>query len=396
MINILETLHSSFYFANKKKHLICYDPQIAYIYYKDHRVNLLTGVEETYSITEFIKELKSKRIQKKRKFPQVTHFFYEFGHFFNTKVEVDKKTPLVATMIYGKHRFYDYQMGLKKKIIKRETLKKISFESYKENFEFVQENLEAGNCYQVNLTTKDSVDLNDSTSHQDIIEKFYNSRKKLSAYAHHSYIPYLNKLILSNSPECLFQVYEKEKYFSIHALPIKGTISKKVENAREVLLKSLKNQGELYMIIDLLRNDLAKIHLPASKVLFKKKILEVPGLYHLYSRIKVNVTKEITLYDLINALFPGGSITGAPKKKVMEIINELEVGNRGIYCGSTYLDFKNIKTASINIRTAEIDFKKNKCYYGSGGGVTLKSKVKEEFEEIEMKRESFYTLLNKE
>ncbi len=395
MINILDTLHSSFYFSDKKKHLICYDPQIAYIYYKDHRINLITGVQEQYSITEYIKELKSKRIQKKRKFPQVTHFFYEFGHFFNTKVAVDDKTPLVATMIYGKYRFYKYQLGLKKKIINKETINKINFDSYKENFDFIQDNLKAGNCYQVNFTTKDSSELNDSTSHQDIIEKFYNSNKKLSAYAHHSYIPYLNKLFLSNSPECLFQVYEKKNHFSIHALPIKGTISNKVENAKEVLLKSMKNQGELFMIIDLLRNDLSKIHLPASKVLFKKKILEVPGLYHLYSRIKVNVTKEITLYDLINALFPGGSITGAPKKKVMEIIDDIEVGNRGIYCGSTYFDFKNIKTASINIRTADIDFKKNKCFYGTGGGITLKSKVKEEFEEIDMKRESFYTLLNK-
>ena len=95
----------------------------------------------------------------------------------------------------------------------------------------------------------------------------------------------------------------------------------------------------------------------------------------------------------MRALFPGGSITGAPKKRVMEIIGDTERFDRGIYCGSTVLCIGNKKVASINIRTANIHLEERMWRYGAGGGITLLSRPVDEFKEMEAKVSSFLTLL---
>ena len=92
--------------------------------------------------------------------------------------------------------------------------------------------------------------------------------------------------------------------------------------------------------------------------------------------------------DLINALFPGGSITGAPKKNVMKIIKSIEASPRRFYCGSTLIFHQSLKKASINIRTIEFDFKTSSMELGSGGGITLKSQASLEFQEMEDKLQS--------
>jgi anthranilate/para-aminobenzoate synthase component I len=96
----------------------------------------------------------------------------------------------------------------------------------------------------------------------------------------------------------------------------------------------------------------------------------------------------------MQCLFPGGSVTGAPKLRVMELIQQIERFQRGIYCGSTLLFFKERKLASINIRTANINLGERLWRYGAGGGVTLLSKAHKEFQEMEFKVSSFLTFLN--
>jgi anthranilate/para-aminobenzoate synthase component I len=97
----------------------------------------------------------------------------------------------------------------------------------------------------------------------------------------------------------------------------------------------------------------------------------------------------------MQSLFPGGSITGAPKKKVMSLISSFERYQRGAYCGSTLLCINKRKSASINIRTALIDFEHKVWRYGAGGGITLLSKAHEEFQEMELKVSSFTSLFSK-
>lgn len=148
------------------------------------------------------------------------------------------------------------------------------------------------------------------------------------------------------------------------------------------------------MITDLLRNDLNRLDRPQARVLKKRAALEVPGLLHQYSLLSVKLTKKVSLLHALQCLFPGGSVTGAPKKRVMQIIQDVEHGKRGVYCGSTLLCYGDRKVASINIRTAEIDLSERLWRYGAGGGITLGSNPVHEFQEMEAKVASFLTLIH--
>ena len=178
-------------------------------------------------------------------------------------------------------------------------------------------------------------------------------------------------------------------------MPIKGTL--KVEDADydkawKELERDEKNQAELYMITDLMRNDLTKLTLKPAKVVHNKYPLHVPGLIHQFSVIESSLSPNQNMCNIVKSLFPGGSITGAPKKNTMELIEKIEKFKRGFYCGSTILCYKNRKTASINIRSAEIDYTQNEVKYGAGGGITLQSQALEEFEETLNKLKSFILL----
>jgi len=155
------------------------------------------------------------------------------------------------------------------------------------------------------------------------------------------------------------------------------------------LIDDVKNQGELYMIIDLLRNDLNSIEKPVAKVLKKKAMVKVPGLIHQMGVIKAVFSKRITIGKIVRSLFPGGSITGAPKKSTVQILRKLEHSPRGVYTGSTMLVDSERVCCSINIRTAEVDLEKKELSYGAGGGITLMSDWESEFVEMQEKVESF-------
>jgi anthranilate/para-aminobenzoate synthase component I len=104
--------------------------------------------------------------------------------------------------------------------------------------------------------------------------------------------------------------------------------------------------------------------------------------------------EPLSLLKTLDCLFPGGSVTGAPKKRVMQIIQEVERYSRGIYCGSTLLCVGDKKVSNINIRTASVSVNDRLWRYGAGGGVTLLSRPVNEFQEMESKVSSFLTLLN--
>jgi len=129
-----------------------------------------------------------------------------------------------------------------------------------------------------------------------------------------------------------------------------------------------------------------------NRNLRKKVPLIAPGIMHQMSLIEIELSPDVSLSKIIDSLFPGGSITGAPKRRVMEIINRLENRARGAYCGSTILSIGNRIDCSINIRTAEIDLSRKELTYGAGGGITVLSEPRGEYEEMLLKLESFYSL----
>jgi len=221
--------------------------------------------------------------------------------------------------------------------------------------------------------------------------------KKRGRFSMLTYIGSLQKVFWSNTPESLFQLKRYKNRTVIQTLPIKGTVDIKKaggkKKAWEILTNSEKDQAELYMITDLLRNDLNKIEKPVSDVVKKKVPLMAPGIMHQMSLIQISLSREVRLSRVIESLFPGGSITGAPKKRVMEILRRVEGRNRGLYCGSTLFVDGNRADCSINIRTAELSLSKNELVYSAGGGITVLSSPRSEYEEMLLKVKSFTDIL---
>jgi anthranilate/para-aminobenzoate synthase component I len=301
---------------------------------------------------------------------------------------VQDSTPLVIEI--------QYQRGLKRaprvsrlKELPLKTLERPTWTEYKVAFQKIQDELVQGNCYQVNLTYPFDFMTEDMIDPRDIADYFF-QQKGLAAFAHSTFFG--EEMILSHSPECLFQYRDNR----IWTMPIKGTLKSSDKNWKSLWKKMLadkKEEGELLMITDLLKNDLNRLDQPCAKVIKLRAPLRVPGLLHQYSLISLKLKNKVSLLKTMSALFPGGSITGAPKKRVMEIIGDVERFNRGIYCGSTLLCIGKKKVASINIRTASINIEERIWRYGAGGGITLLSRPVDEFQEMESKVESFLKLL---
>ena len=177
--------------------------------------------------------------------------------------------------------------------------------------------------------------------------------------------------------------------------PIKGTRPRgKTPKTDKALMRELrtstKELAEHIMIVDLERNDLGKIcEFGSVKAQTLQKIYTYPTLHHMVSTIKGKLRDKMDSVDCIRSLFPGGSVTGAPKIRAMEIIEELEPTPRGIYTGAIgYIDFCGNIDLSMVIRTAIL--KDKKLYLHVGGGIVADSNPDEEYEETMLKAKAFF------
>jgi para-aminobenzoate synthetase component I len=188
--------------------------------------------------------------------------------------------------------------------------------------------------------------------------------------------------IVSTSPErFLFQQGTR-----VETRPIKGTIARgrSPEQDRkngEILCRSIKDEAELTMIVDLMRNDLSRVTVHGSVQVTEHKRLEpYENVFHLVSIVQGELAAGKTGVDLLKAAFPGGSITGCPKIRAMEIIDELEPVRRHVYTGSIgYISFHDTMDLSIAIRTATI--KDHRIFFSVGGGIVYDSDPEKEFQE---------------
>ena len=250
-----------------------------------------------------------------------------------------------------------------------------SRDEYREAFRRVSEHLERGDCYQVNLTFPFEVAFEGPP--QAMVNKLWRGNPHAGPYAHATFLPTpLLPGLVGQSPECLFQaVHGSGSRLALQTMPIKGSAPLRPGDSPEKKWRQLamdtKEEGELFMIADLLRNDLNRIEFPRARVLKKKAPLVVPGILHQYSLIEIALSRGTTLREIMRALFPGGSVTGAPKKRVMEIIRDVEGRDRGLYCGTTFIHHEGIFRGNINIRTAQIHRETKRLNYSAGGGVTL-------------------------
>jgi len=260
--------------------------------------------------------------------------------------------------------------------INSEIVSNLSKKDYANAFKRIKEYILNGDCYQVNFAQHFSAKFEGSTWNA------YKMLRKSNPAPFSAYINIPSGSILSSSPERFLSLNNNQ----VETKPIKGTKHRSVfayedKELASLLLKSEKDRAENLMIVDLLRNDISKSCKLGSVKVPKLFALETfSSVHHLVSTISGSLAKNKDAIDLIRGCFPGGSITGAPKLRSMEIIEELEPDKRSIYCGSiAYIGFDGNMDSNICIRT--LIYCKNKIHFFVGGGIVWDSTVDAEYKE---------------
>jgi len=288
-------------------------------------------------------------------------------------------------------------------------------ESYIETIKKIQERIRGGDTYQTNLTQQLRARLPENLTAQKI---FWQLRKDHPApFA--AFLKRNNDFVVSISPERFFKVQSstlKAQSRLIETSPVKGTrprgnTAKEDMRLKNELLKSEKDRAENTMIVDLLRNDIGRICKFGTVEVEKLCDLEThPTLFHLVSTVRGELKENITFADILKAVFPCGSITGAPKIRTMQIIDRLETANRGLSMGAIGYSIKNSKfqipnsktlhsplstlhcfDVSVAIRTMVI--KNQEAIFNVGGGIVIDSVPELEYEETLVKAKALLDAL---
>ncbi len=261
----------------------------------------------------------------------------------------------------------------------------MSEEYYFEAFDKIKRHIYDGDVYQINFSQRF-----ESEYHTRPIDLFHwQSRYNPSPYS--AYIDAGGFQVVSTSPEMFITLNER----IISTRPIKGTrrrlddssassIETNAENLQQ-LRSSEKEKAELNMIIDLERNDVARISKPGTRKVTQPRYIEAyPTVFHAAATVSGELRDDIDFCDVLKAMFPGGSITGAPKIRAMQIINETEPTPRGIYTGSIgYIGIDGGACLNIAIRTTII--KNKSAYVQTGGGIVADSDPQAEYDETIIK-----------
>ena len=249
-------------------------------------------------------------------------------------------------------------------------------EEYKQTVDRMIRYIIEGDIYIANMTQHLTVE-----SEKKPLDVFYDLRQN-NPSPFGGYLSFDGYEIVCASPERFLKMRKNH----VNTRPIKGTRKRgstpeEDQALRVELQQSEKDRSELLMIVDLERNDLNRVCQPGSvKVTELFTVEEYATVFHLVSDIEGELREGKNVMDLLEATFPGGSITGAPKYRAMEIIDELEHGRRNLYTGSIgYLTLDGDCDLNIVIRTAL--HKEGKYYLGVGGGITAESELEFEYEE---------------
>jgi len=251
---------------------------------------------------------------------------------------------------------------------------------YEQSVFEIKEAIYSGDIYQANFSQRFSAELPKAACPFGI----YRSLCSESPAPFSAYMNFGSDFhILSASPERFLKVTSSG---NIETRPIKGTRRRGVSPEEDIMLSdelvgSAKDNAENLMIVDLLRNDISRVCIPGSvEVPVLCGLESFPSVHHLVSVVTGKLRSECTLIDLLRAAFPGGSITGAPKIRAMEIIHEQERSARGPYCGTVFwAGFDGAMDSSITIRTIFVNGRK--MIAQAGGGIVAESDPSQEYEE---------------
>ncbi|MBZ6395140.1 MULTISPECIES: aminodeoxychorismate synthase component 1 [Pantoea] len=252
----------------------------------------------------------------------------------------------------------------------------LNYADYAARFAAVQAYIQAGDCYQVNLAQRFQAGYQ-GDEWQAICALIQANRAPFSAFLR---LPH--SAILSLSPERFLSLNDKQ----IETRPIKGTRPRCADpiadrQQADDLQNAEKDRAENLMIVDLLRNDIGRVAVPGSVSVPELFVVEpFPAVHHLVSTVRAQLPEDLQATDLLRACFPGGSITGAPKIRAMEIIDQLEPQRRNAWCGSIgYLSLCGRMDTSITIRTLIAEGQQ--LYCAAGGGIVADSEVQAEYQE---------------
>lgn len=252
----------------------------------------------------------------------------------------------------------------------------MSYAEYQSKFQQIKEFLAAGDCYQVNFAQRFSAYYKGNEWNA------YVSLRTANKAPFSAFVRLPRSTIMSLSPERFLL----SKNGNVQSKPIKGTRTRDPnpvidKQLADSLLNAQKDKAENLMIVDLLRNDLSK-HCQAHSVKVPSlfALESYPAVHHMVSTVTGKLKPQSGIYDLIQGAFPGGSITGAPKIRAMQIIQSLEPDKRSVYCGSiVYVGVRNDMDSNICIRTLLAENNQIHCW--AGGGIVIDSEGDDEYQE---------------
>lgn len=394
---------------------------------KKQRIEIIKGNKSILKKGNPLNELKrilNKKIKREKRWPLfysgcIGYLAYDIVHFFEKLPKTardDLKLPDIY-MIFPKNIiFFDHKKKLMKIISKNKQdisniIKKINspkkennldsnskirfksnftFKEYKKAVNKCKEYIKAGDSFQIKISQRFECKIK-----QDSFE-IYKKLRKINPSPYAAYLYFDDCILVSCSPEHLVKVENK----NIETRPIGGTYprgknSKEDKKILKNFLQDEKEKAEHIMLIDLERNDLGRVcEYGSVRVNEKMTIEKYSHLMHIVTNIKGKLQKNKTIFDVLRAMFPGGTITGCPKIRAMEIIDEIEPVTRGPYTGSIgFMNFSNEMDLNIIIRTLII--KGNRGYIQVGGGIVTDSNPKKEYDETIDKAKALFKAMSK-
>lgn len=334
---------------------------------------------------------------------KVGYLSYDFGVAWQgvkSEREDSFKTPCLHFVIPEMLGIFDVEDPNVSKFLEQDEFsasdpsQDLTEEEYTERINKIHQYLKDGETYEVNFAHRFS-----GTYEGNPLEVFRRLNEK-NPSPHACYLNFDPITVVSCSPERLIRGREEDGRTILETRPIKGTVPRGEneeddERLKEELLASKKNEAELNMIVDLARNDLGQVCERGSVEVDEHRTIETYShVHHTMSSVRGVLREGLDVVDILKAVFPGGSITGAPKRRTMEIIDGLELCKRGIYTGSAgYIDENGQFDFNILIRTIAMqrdmasEVSGGQYSYHSGGGIVMDSTAELEYEETLAKAE---------
>lgn len=342
-----------------------------------------------WDVDTFYRALALLRVWQKKGFYLAGFISYDAGLILHDLVQKHPSSMPFLHFVAYRDLVTTYEMPEKKSFGLTHLTLAWRGPQYKHAFDQVKRHIEQGDTYQVNLTSKYHFNFEGDAC------SLYQMLRETQSSAYSGLLLFSDYQILTLSPELFFSKNGRK----LRTKPMKGTVRRgqtlsEDEANKQWLLQDEKSKAENTMIVDLLRNDMSKVSTPGSVIV--SALLEIESyktVHQMTSTIDSDVEMDIDFAQLLKALFPCGSITGAPKKRTMEIIDSIETASRGLYTGAIgYILPNNDMCFNVAIRTLVIQNGHGEL--GLGGGVVYDSNAEDEYAELKLKGTFFSGMIN--